>query len=222
MQQLMIVVLDTHYESSIQKLCQAGFQETVPRRGPDADILETLPDPDKLLKKLKARYAKLDSATTTFDYPEHYRTRMQLVLMPASYTHLSISALAPVATTTLLAGQYDVYHNLYYPLERVLLESFIRVILEDRDGTLMSHWGKTIKMWIGMMVGYLEVDNDAVDDCPDEAVREWFNEYFGRKREAKYGPWDRRVSKRLGSGREMPYDMRGHPVAPTKLERIKG
>lgn len=58
------------------------------------------------------------------------------------------------------------------------------------------------------MTGYLEVNNDILDHCPNKQAVEWYSTKFGRIREAKFGPMDRRVSKRLGSGKEMPVDMR--------------
>jgi hypothetical protein len=63
-----------------------------------------------------------------------------------------------------------------------------------------------------MMVGYLDVNNDILDLCENHRAVEWESVHFGRVREARYGPWDRRITKRLGSGKEMPVDMRGNPV----------
>src|SRR5271170_3431246 len=89
----------------------------------------------------------------------------QLVLIPSSYAHLSVSTVTPIASArTLTAHEYDGYGNLFYPLERTLLESFIKVALRDGDGSL---WEESLRAWIAHMVGYLEVNNDAVDECPD-------------------------------------------------------
>jgi hypothetical protein len=63
-----------------------------------------------------------------------------------------------------------------------------------------------------MMTAYLEVDNDILDSCSNERAVKWFSVTYGRIHEEKFGPLDRRVSKRLGSGREMPVDMRGNPL----------
>jgi hypothetical protein len=63
-----------------------------------------------------------------------------------------------------------------------------------------------------MMVGYLGLGNDILDDCLDEQVTTWYSTHFGRLHESKYGPFDRRISKRLGSGKELPVDMSGRPV----------
>lgn len=62
------------------------------------------------------------------------------------------------------------------------------------------------------MIGYLEVDNDILDRCPDKQAVEWYSYNFGRIHEANFDPIDRRVSKRLGSGKEVPIDMRGVPI----------
>lgn len=64
-----------------------------------------------------------------------------------------------------------------------------------------------------MMVGYLGLENDVLDDCSDEKVLTWYSTHFGRLYESKYGPFERRISKRLGSGKELPVDMSGRDVS---------
>lgn len=70
-----------------------------------------------------------------------------------------------------------------------------------------------------MMAGYVEVNNDILDNCADERTVAWYSVNFGRIREDKFGPFDRRVSKRLGSRKEMLVDTRGNPLisAPQEL-----
>ena len=211
-----MVVLDSDYEASMEKLRLMDFRATRPNRDPPAETLQRLPDPAKTLREVYAGYANLDRTTTTFTYPAHYnRGRVQMVLLPASYAHLSPSTSpGPAAAEpfTTLNSQYDHYENLHYPLERVLLESFIQVVLHEPDIKGINLWAETLKVWVGTIHGYLDVENDAVDDCADDAVRDWYSRNFGREREAKFGPMDRRISKRLGSGKEMPYDMRRRPI----------
>ena len=62
------------------------------------------------------------------------------------------------------------------------------------------------------MRGYLEVNNDIFDDCADVQAVEWYSTHFGRIHEDQYGEWDLQVLERLGSGREMPVDMRGNLI----------
>jgi len=209
----MIVVSDEHYQSSIQKLVQAKFRKALPTRGPPPEVAAMVPNMKTVREELDAGYRNLDQSTTWFNYPAPYDCSAQLVLIPSSYAHLSVFAITPIASARIsTAHEYDVYGNLFYPLERTLLESFIKVILRDGDGTTISLWEDLLRAWIAHMVGYLEVNNDAVDESPDGEVVEWFSHHFGRKHELKFGPWDRRITKRLGSGREMRCDMRGHPV----------
>ena len=42
--------------------------------------------------------------------------------------------------------------------------------------------------------GYLDVPLDALDSCPDEAVKEWFNEAIRRDK----GGLDKSITKRTG------------------------
>lgn len=41
-----------------------------------------------------------------------------------------------------------------------------------------------------MMVGYLDVNNDILDNYEDQPAGEWFSAQLGRGHEAKYGPLD--------------------------------
>lgn len=63
-----------------------------------------------------------------------------------------------------------------------------------------------------MMRGYLEVNNDILDGCTDERAVEWYSTHFSQIHEDQHDEWNFRVSKRLGSGKEMPVDMRGNPI----------
>jgi hypothetical protein len=105
-----------------------------------------------------------------------------------------------------------VYKNLFYPVEQALVENLVKAALEEEKNNDISPWAELLRAWIAMMGGYLEVNNDVLDMCEDEQAIEWFSVHFGRKHEVAYGPWDRRITKRLGSGKEMSVDMRGNPV----------
>lgn len=105
------------------------------------------------------------------------------------------------------------YGNLIYPLEAALAESFVKGVIHDIEEVGNSSWQLLLYAWISMMRGYLEVNNDILDNCADERAVEWYNTHFGRIHEVQYGEWDLRVSKRLGSGKEMPVDMRGNSIS---------
>ncbi|KAI9737347.1 MAG: hypothetical protein M1834_009501 [Cirrosporium novae-zelandiae] len=219
-----IVVRNEDYESSIQKLHNSGFLETAPCRSPPPEILETLPDPQAVLDEINRNYKKLDQSTTTFNYPDYYENKEQLILIPNSFAHLPIEPVTIVSSETKIVtsislfgespiiNQYDVYDNLSYPHENILVYSFMKAALDDENNTAITLWGEELRAWISMMVGYLDINNACVDGCLDENVVEWFSIHFGRKHEATFGPMNRRITKRLGSGREIMVDMRGDPI----------
>jgi hypothetical protein len=211
------VVRDEDYQPAIRKLVDSGFQPSKPRREPAPEILESLPDPQAVIDEINSGYRRLDDATTTFDYPQNSLTSeleedmieyTQLTLLPNSFTHL------PPINDSQYSGDYIVHDNMWYPCERALASSFVQTAIDDEDINQYSRWINVLKSWISFMIGYLDVNNDIFDDWDllDERAKEWFSENFGRAHEEKYGPWDRRISKRLGSDKEMPVDARGNPV----------
>ncbi|PGH28095.1 hypothetical protein AJ80_00353 [Polytolypa hystricis UAMH7299] len=208
-----IVVSDDQYQQSIERLTTAGFLISSPRRNPAPEVLQRLPDPEAVIHEINDGYKHIDQSTTTFNYPDDpEEAKRQVTLIPSSVAHLSI----PLNLHLSKFPGYDRHElNLFFPLEPQLLESFIKSVIDDDDrqehGTV-SLWGGMLRTWIAHMRGYLEIDNDAVDGCADKRVTEWFSVHFGRKHEAEFGPWDLRVSKRLGSSGEMGVDMRGNPV----------
>ena len=87
-------------------------------------------------EELDGGYRTLDQSTTWFNHPAPYNCADQLVLIPSSYAHLSVSTVTPIASArTLAAHEYNEYGNLFYPLERTLLESFIKVAQRDGGGS---------------------------------------------------------------------------------------
>ena len=213
-----IVVQDEDYKAAIRKLLDSQFISTAPNRNPPPEVMERLPDPQAVLAKINKGYGRLDLSSTTFNYPRHYSERKeQVFLIPNSFAHLPLGLTDSTSSAGGLrqnfpTSHYDGYSNLFYPLERALIESFVKAAVEDEKNTGFSTWGQLLRSWISMMIGYLDVDNDVLDICEDKQAVEWFSTHFGRKREAVSGTIDRRITKRLGSGKEMPVDMRGHPV----------
>ncbi|KAI4127408.1 MAG: hypothetical protein LQ347_004615, partial [Umbilicaria vellea] len=201
-----IVIRDEDYQTAIRKLLDSKFVSTVPDRSPPFEVIEHLPDPQDVLKEINEGYKGLDQSSTTFNYPNSSpEKKEQVVLIPNSFAHIP---LGPAYST----NQYDKYNNILYPLERALIESFVKAALDDEKENNITSWGESLRSWISMMVGYLDITNDVLDTCEDHPAVEWFSAQFGRGHEATSGPLDRRITKRLGSGKEMPVDMRGHPL----------
>ncbi|KAJ5854740.1 hypothetical protein N7534_007283 [Penicillium rubens] len=193
---VMVAVHDEDYQTACQKLKDSAFREIIPER--------TIPP----------RYYQ---STTTFEYPinHHLAGSVRLTLAPNSFANLPIpDATGDVKQSTASTKGYDIYGNICHPLEEALVESFVKCVVDDKndENAEFSGWGDRLGTWVAMMCGYLEVNNDILDSCRDERAVEWFSVNYGRIHEEKFGPLDRRVSKRLGSGHEMPVDMRGNPL----------
>ncbi|PYI08428.1 hypothetical protein BO78DRAFT_428253 [Aspergillus sclerotiicarbonarius CBS 121057] len=177
----------------IGELVESGFRPISPKRIPRPEILEDLPNPEEVIEKFNAGYRRLDQSTKTFEYPAHLPERTErVVLIPNSFSHLKLQT-------------------------RPLVESFVKAALDDEsideNGFLdITSWGDMLRSWLSMMAGYLGIENDILDDCDDERAVAWYSKNFGRVREETYGPLDRRISKRLGSGKEFAYDRRGVPL----------
>lgn len=196
----MILVPDEDYTKAIEKLESAGFTRSVPDRAPPPEIVEDHSNPEQMLEAINAGFKRLDRSGQVFDYPlDDPVEGVQMHLLPISF--------APATTK-----DFETYGNLQYPLERTLVESFVRAVLDEEEDAGFSTWGETLRSWVSLMVGYLEVDNDALDHCSDIQIVDWYSTNFGRAHEARFGPFDRRITKRLGSGKEMPIDMRGNPI----------
>lgn len=80
------------------------------------------------------------------------------------------------------------------------MSSFVQATIDDEDINMFSRWVDTLRSWIAYMLNYLEVNNNIFDDWEflDSRVKEWYSTQFGRAHEEKHGPWDRRISKRIG------------------------
>jgi hypothetical protein len=96
--------------------------------------------------------------------------------------------------------RFHCHENLYYPDAALLLESFIRTLLQESPGS----WRTLLEAWtISYIYGIVMVEDTILDSCDEESVRLWFNENIRRGK----GGLDRTtISKRVGKGQ-----------APTKV-----
>ncbi|KAJ5594848.1 uncharacterized protein N7459_001056 [Penicillium hispanicum] len=208
-----IVVDDKDYQSACQKLKDSGFRATVPDRRPAPEIFAALPNPEEALQLVNKEYERLDQSTTLFEYPVGHYLGLKVNLVPNSFAHLPMLYITGESKQdpSNQPPNYNVYDNIFHPLEAALVESFVKGAIDDEHHGGLD-WGQSLTTWVAMMAAYLEVNNDILDACSDQQAVEWFSLKFGRKHEEEFGPWDRRVSKRIGSGKEMPVDMRGKPL----------
>ncbi|OAX84722.1 hypothetical protein ACJ72_00919 [Emergomyces africanus] len=202
----MVVVHDKDFEKASRKLEDSGFIPSSPNRNPAPEIMADLPDPHAVLRRINEGYERVDRSCKTFNCPSHLlESFQQILLIPSSFASL------PDFSTTTESNATE--HNILYPHRQKLLESLIRAAVVEETNAGFTSWAASMKAWVSMMVGYLGVENDILDDCWDEQVATWYSTHFGRIHESKYGPFDRRISKRLGSGKELPVDMSGRPIS---------
>jgi hypothetical protein len=159
------------------------------------------------MASINADDAPLNRVAKVFDYPEPQQE--QVFLIPNSFACLPLY-LDNVDSSH--ESEFHTYGNIKHPLERALMESLVKCALLEDDPTV-TNWGNSLMVSIWTMIRYLDIENDILDQCMNATAVEWFSEHFGRKHDAKYGPKDFRISKRLGSGREMPIDSRGRPLS---------
>jgi len=198
----MLVPSEEDFEESMKLLDDAGFQHTPWSYATvDPKILDTDPITQRLHASGIRGYQRLDAHSVRYQFPPSLNCEEKVVLLQSSYVHLSPptdSALSS-STHTLPASpstsHFYVNENLYYPDEAVLLESFIKVILEDKDTGYLKTWQTLLKAWaISYVYGELDVDDDALEVCEDADVKSWFNKAIKRDQ----GGLDRTVTKRKG------------------------
>ncbi|GIK07626.1 hypothetical protein Aspvir_003292 [Aspergillus viridinutans] len=193
----MLVVRDGDYQSAIKKLSDSGFTISTPKRGPRPGAIAEYRDPERVLQQINSGYKHLDGSSTTFNYPARCRERTeQVVLIPNSFAHLKLEP--NTAGQFADAAHYDVFGNIWYPDEETLIESLVKAAI-DEESLGHSIWGSLLEAWVSMMVGYLDIQNDIIDNSDDERAVAWYSKHFGRIYEENHGPMDRRITKRLGS-----------------------
>ncbi|QSS63106.1 hypothetical protein I7I51_00163 [Histoplasma capsulatum] len=187
----MVVVQDEDYTVAIEQFENAGFTRSIPNHTPPLEVMQDHSNPQQMLEEINADYKHLDCSCAVFDYPQDDPAEkgLQMYLFSNSFAHIpledilhSSNNIAYPATTK----QFDIYKNLCYPLEQALIESFVKTVIDEETESGHSAWDK-------------------------QAV-EWYSTNFGQIHEARFGPMDRRISKRLGSGKELPIDMTENPI----------
>ncbi|KAL4784316.1 hypothetical protein BJX76DRAFT_357164 [Aspergillus varians] len=126
----MVVVQDDDYTDAIQRLESAGFNRSVPNRAPPLEIMEDHPNPQQVLEERNAGYQRLDQSCAVFDYPQGdpAEKALQVYVVPNSFAHLFQEDIPRPSTglgDTAPTMRFESYGNLYYPLEKALVESFV-------------------------------------------------------------------------------------------------
>lgn len=89
--------------------------------------------------------------------------------------------------------------NLFYLLEAAFAESFVKGVIHDIKEVGYLSWQLLLNSWIAMMWGYLEVNDDILDERADEQAVDWYSKHIGWIYKAQHGAWDLQVSNALVS-----------------------
>jgi hypothetical protein len=150
---------------------------------------------------LNSGYKRLEQSSTTFDYPTRYlEHEQQVVLISNSFAHLKLE---PVRAGQFAdVANYDIFGNIWYPHERILMESFVKVPLDDeslgdKDFSDVTSWGELLRSWISLMVGLLDIKSDIIDNSDDKRAVAWYSKHFGRIYEENHACIDRRVTPQI-------------------------
>lgn len=200
----MLVPDEKDMEKAMKKLEEAGFQHTPWSYATiDPKILSTEPVTQRIHDGFIRGYQRLDAHSVRYHFPPSFRRTEKVVLLQSSYVHLcpppdpasSVGLSQTLPANSAISPHFYAENNLYYPDKVTLLESFIKVILDDKDTGYLRMWHTLLGGWaVSYVYGQLNVANDALDGCEDADVREWFNKAIHRAR----GGLDRSITKRHG------------------------
>jgi hypothetical protein len=186
----MLVPSDSEYDLAAQKLVEAGFRPapwtyaiTDPQRVRDDEIGR------RTLLRGADGYENLDANSLRFQFPAGYSGPERVVLLRSTYV-----GIRPPSDPE-SAQRFSCENNLYYPDAALLLESFVKTLLQEAPGS----WRYLLQAWaISYIYGILLVEDTVLDSCDDESVKLWFNEKIRRGN----GGLERgTVSKRAGKYR---------------------
>ncbi|KAI9860740.1 MAG: hypothetical protein M1813_005663 [Trichoglossum hirsutum] len=195
-QSFMFILTEEDFLAAVKKLEDGGFHRkpwsyaTV-----DPELLGTNLVTLKIHRREIREYERFDQHSVRFHFPSSFNISEKVVLLQSCYVHLSPPSAAQISTAPHLPTQrFFVNGNLYYPSKVVLLESFIRVILEEKAAGVYN-WSGLPSAWaISYVCGMLSVGVDALDTCEDERVRDWYNKNIRRDQ----GGLNRAINKRTG------------------------
>lgn len=188
-QSYMLGVPDDLMDLAAKKLAGAGFERQNWSFSSTIDPSTRKDDEGykRIQENLRPSYVNLDANSIRFQYADGEKCDGRVVLLRASYIHLSIPdspTLSPIYNTSADAGppqpEFYVCGNLYFPNVVRLPDSVIKVILEEAKAP-EKDWQGTLCGWaISYLYGELTLRDDVLDGCEDERVKEWFNNVISR------------------------------------------
>ncbi|KAI0553567.1 hypothetical protein F4679DRAFT_529630 [Xylaria curta] len=194
----MLVIEDSDLDAAIESLHSAGFRYAPWSYGsmvnPEIYKDEKM---QNLHRRTAINYRYIDANSIRFEFPAHSEEELRAVLIPSSYSHLSLQSKPE--------SRFTFHKGMYYPDRELLLESFVKTVVREPEP---SRWSSTLTFWsVSYLYGQLMLSNDVLDSSSDEEAKAWFNEHIRRYS----GGLDRSMTNRRG---RLPGTRRGlaHPV----------
>jgi hypothetical protein len=177
----MLVPAEKDFSAAMKKLEDAGFRRTPWSYGIHVHpkLFRTNPIISKSYRRESRSYERLHQHSARFDFPPGFNMENHVVLLESRYVHLSPpsdgqSSNLPYLSIPLFSGN----GNLYYPNKVVLLESFVRVLLEEKavkDMMYTNDWVFHLSAWAISYICGKPLNTGILDTCEDEGVRNWCN-----------------------------------------------
>ncbi|ATY59593.1 hypothetical protein A9K55_003733 [Cordyceps militaris] len=163
-----LVIDDTHFQRAVQQLRNAEFRDCPWSFGSLHPEFYTGKIKERVYRTIVNDYGNLDRHSARFLFPTEEQSRMKVVLLPTSYTHLEV---AHPSNEALHPGSC-----IYYPSAARLLQSFVQTLVRE---PVRGMWTSTLTVWsISYLYGELELglDESVLDMCGDDEAKDWFNE----------------------------------------------
>lgn len=163
----LLVIDDTHFQRAVQRLRNAEFRDCPWSYGSLHPEFYTGKIKEQVYRNIVKDYGNLDRHSARFLFPTDEQSRMKVVLLPTSYTHLEV---AHPSNEALKPGSC-----IYYPNAARLLQSFVQTLVRE---PVRGMWTSTLTVWsISYLYGELGLglDESALDMCGDDEAKDWFD-----------------------------------------------
>ena len=167
----MLAIEDEDFGAATEALRKAGFRDLPWSYGFVQDPRSIQNTHQRRLHDYIARqHQNLDKNSRQFQFPAESGIAERVLLLRSSYVHLSL------LSTPRSSFVRD--KDIYYPNAVLLLESFIRTIIQEPE---QNGWSSTLEMWaITYLYGQLMLGDDVFDLESDGRVKSWFNRQIRR------------------------------------------
>lgn len=176
---------DQDFATACQTLLGRGFRPTAYPYRLDSENLSRYVTLWEGLLTISTEGQAITWSGVLFEWPDHASNpdRCMVAVFPNILVRLPmVDQLGPLISGTMLAAasdKYDIYRNIYYPSAAALLESLVCAMMLQGNPYDASSWttlGQKLHGWIEVATIYLNIDPEALGDCPNRQALQWYME----------------------------------------------